>query len=139
GTAHVVASGPNRMSTKNKAHWIGTVPETDALKRLAESGIHVLCVRVADYGCGQSALVRALMEGVPTIATDIPVLAEYLPQFGVVSVPPGDPLAIGDAVNRWRSNPDLWRHAREDAFKFAMRFEHAPFARRMALIATELD
>lgn len=136
--ATVVAAGRNRLPPKLKAGWTGSLPENQLLELLSASGIHLLSLSESDHACGQATLVRALMAGIPTVATDLPVLSEYFPDVAVARVPATDPGAIVDAVQRWRSNPELWGAAREDAFRFAVRFEHAPFARRMAQIANDI-
>jgi len=134
----LIAGGRNRLSDNQNVRWTGTQPEGRVLEHLTGSGVHVLSLKPSDHACGQATLVRAMMEGVPTVATDLKVLADYFPEHGVVRVPAGDPMAIVDAVQRWRSSSELWHRARDNAFEFATRFEHAPFARRMAQIANEI-
>lgn len=71
--------------------------------------------RVEAYGM---AVTDALRRGIPVLASDVGGIPEAVASSaGVVLVPPGDPVALGAALERWLTDPEfragLTRAARE--------------------------
>ena len=89
-------------------------PTTDVL---ADSDIVLVPSLNESFG---RVAVEAMLAGRPVIASDLQGLREII-RHGVtgILVPPGDPLALADAIQQLATNPELRssiaRNAREDA------------------------
>lgn len=82
-------------------------------------------------------LTEALACGTPVVASDIPALREVAGD-AVRYVPPGDPLAlaqaVGELIDQQRNDPTRWAARREAGIVRARRFSWAAGAARMAEI-----
>jgi phosphatidyl-myo-inositol alpha-mannosyltransferase len=84
-----------RVGGGHGVHLLGAVGE--AMKRRVVSGADLL---VAPHRGGESfgiVLVEAMAAGTPVVASDLPAFRAVLAGHGTL-VPPGDPVALGDAV-----------------------------------------
>jgi glycosyltransferase-like protein len=74
-------------------------------------------------------VLEALAAGLPVVASDIPVFAEYLQDgHNALLVPPGDPAALGSALDRLAGHPDLRRRLAEGGRPLVDRFTWAASA-----------
>ena len=80
-------------------------------------------------------VLEALAAGLPVVASDIPVFAEYL-QDGrsALLVPPGDPAALAEALRRLAGDPALRRRLTAGGQPLVARFTWAASARTHAAI-----
>ncbi|HET9770900.1 MAG TPA: glycosyltransferase, partial [Acidimicrobiia bacterium] len=76
-------------------------------------------------------VLEALAAGLPVVATDIPVFAEYLRDGqNALLVPPDDPAALAAALGRLAGDPDLRRRLAEGGRPLVDRFTWTASARR---------
>lgn len=138
GAAHVLSRRPRPASLPERVLWSGPLPPDDSLRILGKAFVHVLPLELAEYACGQSALVRALMEGTPSVVTDLPCLAEYGMPDAVARVSRGDAAAMKEVVQAWMDDDSRWLAASRAAWEFGRNFEHGPFAHRMIAIGEQV-
>lgn len=75
-------------------------------------------------------VLEALAAGLPVVASDIPVFAEYLQDgHNALLVPPDDPAALGNALGRLAGDPDLRRRLAEGGRPLVDRFTWSASAR----------
>jgi glycosyltransferase involved in cell wall biosynthesis len=117
----------------------GWIPSAGLRRAYAEAGCVVVPQRGADYPYGSeagglTALLEAMAMGKPIVATDRPVVRDYV-EDGVEAllVPPEDPAAMREAIERVLGNHDLARRLGSAARERAER-ENASdvFAARLA-------
>jgi hypothetical protein len=68
--------------------------------RLREAAVYALVLRETAVSAGQVRLTAAVDSGAPVVATAVPALEGYAEEGTAVLVPPADPKALGDAVDR---------------------------------------
>jgi glycosyltransferase-like protein len=115
---------------------LGTVPEEELPRWYHTADAFVFPSRKEGWGL---ALLEALAAGLATVATDIPVFREFLGGQDALLVPPGDAGALGDAMVRVASDPELrdglGRRGPRVAGRFTWRRcaeQHAAIYRRLA-------
>ncbi|MGH8776836.1 MAG: glycosyltransferase family 4 protein [Jiangellaceae bacterium] len=103
----LVGDGPHRMSLERLArqagvvervHFVGFVPHQDVPAVLLAADVLVMPSRYEELG---TAMLEAMQAGVPIVASDtggIPAVITH--EHNGLLVPPGDPLALVDAVDR---------------------------------------
>jgi len=94
----VLGEGPQRAELEQLAgervYMPGRVPDVAAWLRRADVFVHP--VRWEGFGL---AVLEAMLAGVPVVASDVSSLPELVGDTGIL-VPPDDPSALADAVNR---------------------------------------
>ncbi|HEY8206081.1 MAG TPA: glycosyltransferase [Myxococcaceae bacterium] len=101
------------------------VTHDDLPKMLAASDVAVLPLedeeRTRATGGALAKVSEYLAAGRPVIASDLPVTRELLPPSCTTFVPPGDPAALGAALQRLAENPrlrvEMGRAARAEALR----------------------
>ncbi|HKG36835.1 MAG TPA: glycosyltransferase [Solirubrobacterales bacterium] len=87
--------------------------EHDALLR--EAAVYALVLHPTSVSAGQVRLAAAVDSGIAVVATDVPALEGYASPESALLVPPSDPVALGDAVDRLLADPAERRRLREAA------------------------
>lgn len=106
---------------------LGTLP--DATLPVAYAAADAFAFPSTKEGFG-IVVLEALAAGLPVVATDLPVFREYLvPDRDALMVPPGDPDALGAAMARLVSEPDLRSRLSAAGPSVASRFRWADTAR----------
>lgn len=82
------------LGIEGRVEWPGFVPAPAALARLR---VYVLC---SYWENAPMALLEAMASGVPVIATDVDGVPEIVDERSAQLIPPGDPRALADAVER---------------------------------------
>jgi rhamnosyl/mannosyltransferase len=96
--------------TGDKIIWLGEVPDADlpAFYHLAD-----LFVLPANHASEAFGLVQleAMAAGLPVICTELGTGTSYANRSGLTGlvVPPADPVALRDAINRLIADPELRR------------------------------
>jgi glycosyltransferase involved in cell wall biosynthesis len=115
---------------------LGTVPEEELPRWYHTADAFVFPSRSEGWGL---ALLEALAAGLATVATDIPVFREFLGGQDALLVPAGDAGALGDAMVRVASDPELRDRLGRRGPRVAGRFtwrrcaeQHAAIYRRLA-------
>lgn len=87
-----------------------TLSRSDYLDMLASSSVVVVPTHVREYPTGQTVMLEAMALGKPCVVTATPAMADYV-EDGIdgVLVPPADPLALRDAVDRLLADPNARR------------------------------
>ncbi|SHE99052.1 Glycosyltransferase involved in cell wall bisynthesis [Modicisalibacter ilicicola DSM 19980] len=87
----------------------------DALREAYQNAdLFILPSRYEGYGM---VITEALARGLPVITTTGGALAHTLPEEAGLSVPPDDPEALADALQRWFDDPELRTRLRDGAGK----------------------
>jgi glycosyltransferase-like protein len=114
---------------------LGTVPEEELPRWYHASDAFVFPSRKEGWGL---ALLEALAAGMAAVATDIPVFREFLGEQDALLVPAGDASALGDAMARVASDPELRSRLGRRGPMVAARFtwrrcaeQHAAIYRRL--------
>jgi glycosyltransferase-like protein len=115
---------------------LGTVPDEELPRWYHTADAFVFPSRKEGWGL---ALLEALAAGLATVATDIPVFREFLGGQDALLVPAGDAGALGDAMVRVASDPELRDRLGHRGPRVAGRFtwrrcaeQHATIYRRLA-------
>jgi glycosyltransferase involved in cell wall biosynthesis len=94
----------------------GALPDAEVIARLGQAMVLVHPTPVDASGSARAhelfglALVEAMACGCPVIASNAASLPEIVePERSGLLVPPNDPAAIGQALERLRKEPALWR------------------------------
>ncbi len=82
----------------------GVAADSDELQRLYSEVDALVVPTLAD--CVPLVVVEGMAAGIPVVATDVGAIPELLAAGGLV-VPPGDPRALADAIDRLASSPEL--------------------------------
>lgn len=84
-----------------------------------------MCCRVRTHGASWGLTVlEAQATGTPVVASDLPVMREYLRHGqNALLVPPGDPEAIAAALVRAITDRDLAGTLRENGLETARRYD----------------
>ena len=110
-----------RLGLENNVRLLGYTSNIAAL--LSESDLFVLSSQWEGFGL---AVVEAMASGLPVVVTNVPGLNEIVrgEQDGGILVPPGDTVALSDALRRLIRDPDLrsefGNRARSRATKFQL-------------------
>jgi hypothetical protein len=76
------------------------------------SGVLVAPSRVESFGI---AIADARRRGIPVIAAAVGGIPDTVADGGAILVPPGDPIALARALDRWMIDPDLRARLRSEA------------------------
>jgi glycosyltransferase-like protein len=107
---------------------VGTVPDDEL--RAWYHAADALAFPSLKEGWGL-AVLEAMAAGLPVVATDIPVLREYLtPGVDAILVPPADPAALAGAMADLMADEPLRRRLADAGRRVAARFTWADAARR---------
>ncbi len=105
------------LGLEDRVQFLGPLSGDDLARRYREADVLVLASRGETYGM---VVTEALSAGLPVIASDVGGVPEALgydlrgARPGLL-VPPGDPVALGDALRTWLGDADLRRHLRATA------------------------
>lgn len=95
-------------------------PEQHA-QLLGNTGVYALVLREQNASTGQVRLARAIEAGIPVVASDVRGLDGYLEDgITAVGVPPGDSIALRQAIDRLLGDRQAYRALRARAYE-AMR------------------
>ncbi len=94
---------------------------------LAQARVYALCLDRRAVSAGQVRLASAVGAGVPVVATSVPAIEDYASEETAVLVPPGDPGALGDAVDRLLADPAAALSLRDAAFRRASSWTYAEY------------
>jgi glycosyltransferase-like protein len=115
---------------------LGTVPEEELPRWYHTADAFMFPSLKEGWGL---ALLEALAAGLATVASDIPVFREFLGEQDALLVPAGDAAALGDAMVRVASDPELRNRLGRRGPRVAGRFtwrrcaeQHAAIYRRVA-------
>jgi len=94
----------HRLGLENKVRLLGYTSDVATL--LSECDVFVLYSRWEGFGL---AVVEAMASGLPVVVANVPGLNEIVrgEQDGGILVPPGDKVALADALRRLIRDPDL--------------------------------
>jgi len=122
-TWRIVGDGPHREAVslairdaalESVVSLEGSRDEASVFRELAASDVFLLCSLSEGIS---NAVLEALAAGIPAVATNVGGMAEAVPPGYPLLVPPRDPQAISDALERMAKHPDeraeLGRQARE--------------------------
>ncbi|MDP9005820.1 MAG: glycosyltransferase family 4 protein [Actinomycetota bacterium] len=108
----VVGEGPQTARLRaacagdSRVRWLGRLGDDELLRRLA--GAHVLCAPSLGGESFGMVLLEAMAAGTAVVASDIAGYAAVArPDREAVLVPPGDARALGAALRRVLTEPDL--------------------------------
>lgn len=91
------------------AHVVGGLPVARYRRLVQESRCVALSTYPLPYPTGQSVMLESMACGRPVVMTDSVALRQYAHWGGTVTVPPGDPAALAQAVRRLMSDPSSRR------------------------------
>ncbi|HWY14134.1 MAG TPA: glycosyltransferase family 4 protein [Rhizomicrobium sp.] len=93
------------LGIESECHFTGWISPHDSFERLCAADIFVL----PSFNEGlPMAILEALCAGVPVIATPVGAIPEVLTSgTNCLLIPPGDPVALRNAINKLRLNPYL--------------------------------
>jgi glycosyltransferase involved in cell wall biosynthesis len=94
--------------------FLGYVPHEELLRRYRLRGIDFVVLPSVTLGKNQHegipvCLMEAMACGIPVVSTSTGGIAELLRDGAGVMVPPADPQALADAIERLVLDPDLRR------------------------------
>jgi len=126
-TVVLVGKGPERAALERQARALGVadrvrfagwVPEEEKLRLVASARFVVHPARWESLG---HAVAEAMLLGKPIVATDVGGLPEMVGPGGLL-VPPGDPAALAEAMERLHADPllraDMGKRAQAHALGF---------------------
>jgi len=99
--------------------FTGKVPYDESPAHLALGDIAVAPKLSATEGSGK--ILNYMAMALPTVAFDTPVSREYLGSLGVYASPPGDPVALANAIQPLVEQPELRRALGEGLRQRALR------------------
>jgi glycosyltransferase involved in cell wall biosynthesis len=127
--------GPNGATFEPRhVKPLGELPHPRAVSVMQEAGIFVSPSVYEPFGLAVAEAARA---GLPLVLSDIPTFRE-LWDDAALFVPPRDPGAVADALNRLAADPAERRRMGEAARRRARRFTPAAQARSMLSLYKEL-
>jgi colanic acid/amylovoran biosynthesis glycosyltransferase len=105
-----MATQADRLGLSSRISWLGRKPQSDVKALLATADLFVLASKIAADG-DRDGLPNVLMEaqavGVACISTAVSAIPELITDdvTGLL-VPPGEPIALADAIARLAKDPD---------------------------------
>ena len=114
---HVVCRAADAARAPGLLHV--DVPHDAFTAQLPGASAFVLCLRESGAAQGHVRIKDAIDAGVPLVATRVRALEGYLDEESALLVEPGDPAALGAAVERLRDDPDLAERLRHAAWERA--------------------
>jgi len=128
----IVGDGPQReeletlvdeLSLRERVHFAGRVSDPELPSYYAGADLFCLpaCERSEAFGI---VLLEALASGLPIVNTEIGTGTSYVNQDGVtgIVVPPGDPAALANAIQRLLGDDALRARFAQEALKRARQF-----------------
>lgn len=95
----------------DRIEWRGARPQEEVLAALRQADIFVLASKIAADGDRDglpNVLMEAQSQALATVATSVSAIPELInPEETGLLVPPGDPVALGEALERLLRNADL--------------------------------
>jgi glycosyltransferase involved in cell wall biosynthesis len=114
----IVGDGPERQKLHARAFeldiadavtFAGSVPQRDTPAYYRAADVFALS---SDFDNSPNAILEAMASGLPVVATDVGGVREFVPdQAGGTVVPPGDAVALANALERYLTQPDAARAA----------------------------
>ncbi len=124
----------NRLQLQDRIHFVGAVDALEAEYRGAD--VFVLPSRFEGYGM---VFAEALAAGLPVIAARVGAVPDVVPDSAGILVPPDDPAALSDALDRLLTREDLRRQLQAGARAAASRLPSwADTARRVTRVIEEV-
>jgi glycosyltransferase involved in cell wall biosynthesis len=102
----------NRRGLSERLRWSGEMDAQGQAAAYHRADLFVLPSHYEGYGM---VVTEALARGLPVITTTGGALADTLPAAAGVTLPPGDALALRDALARWLGDPGWRRELRQGA------------------------
>lgn len=96
---------PPPPAIRDRVHLHGRIPAS-AVEQLMRDAALVVSPSVWPEPLSR-VLLEAMSRGVPIVGSDVGGTAEAVGNDGALLVPPGDPLALADAITRLLRDPDL--------------------------------
>lgn len=114
--------------------WDTYVPASDLLShcRTADVGLALFNAQPNYVESVPTKFYEYLHYGLPIICSDFPLWRRFVEEnaCGAV-VPPGDPAAVLDVLDEWRTNPDQYRPRARNARAAASKYRWAPMGERL--------
>jgi glycosyltransferase involved in cell wall biosynthesis len=105
GFGRQLSAAAARAGLSQRIRWAGVLDARELDDAYGRADVLVAPSRTESYGI---AVGEALARGIPVIASRVGgVLEAAQPSDAVMLVPPGDPNALGDALQRWLDHPAL--------------------------------
>ncbi len=99
---------------------------------LARSAVYVMALKEEGVSAGHVRLMAAVENGVPVVASAVRALSGYvIDGQTAVLVPPGDPAALGEAVDALLADPARRRELRDNALNRAREWTYSDYFDRM--------
>jgi glycosyltransferase involved in cell wall biosynthesis len=128
GTEEVGANEPDierlkglahRLNVADRVQFTGWVPYREVSQLLRDAAVTVIPLPDTPFGryfTSPLKLFDYMAAGVPIVASDLPSLRDVLKhETNALLVPPGNHLALADAVKRLRTDPPLARRLADQA------------------------
>jgi glycosyltransferase involved in cell wall biosynthesis len=130
-----ISPGPLRAEVERRARaggvpatFIDHVPQTELAERYWAADVLILTSLREGWN---QVMLEAMASGLPVVATDIPGLRDAAGGAALL-VPPGDPAAVADAVQKLTGDPELWQRQRERGLARTSDLTWNAIARRLA-------
>jgi glycosyltransferase involved in cell wall biosynthesis len=101
-----------RLDLTGTVEFLGHVEHPSLLARYSNGGVDVVTLASEVEGIPVS-LMEAMAAGVPAVATDVGGVSELLGGGAGILVPPGDPLALAEALERVITDAAVWESLAE--------------------------
>jgi glycosyltransferase involved in cell wall biosynthesis len=98
----------------DRVRLAGVLDGGDLDRAHRRAGVLVAPSRTESFGM---AIADARRRGMPVIATEAGGIPEAVAGGGAILVPPGDPVALADALRRWMTDPALRARLRVEALR----------------------
>jgi rhamnosyl/mannosyltransferase len=97
-----------RLGLGNRVHFAGSVTDEQLRDHLAAAAIGLLPSTTPTEAFGL-AMVESMASGLPVISTELGTGTSFVNQHGLTGfvVPPNDPAALADSINRLLASPGL--------------------------------
>jgi glycosyltransferase involved in cell wall biosynthesis len=133
-----LAQRARAVGVARSVRFIGSYLDDEALTRLIDRADMVLLPYDSREQATSSVLVEAVAAGKPVVATAFPHAVELLGNGAGLLVPHFDGRAIGEAMYRVLTEPDLARHMVAEAMALAPTFRWSAAAEQYRSLATSL-
>jgi glycosyltransferase involved in cell wall biosynthesis len=134
----IAGAGPERATLETRSSVLHSGPYVHFLGHLGDpgpaiAGATVLVVPSREEGFG-SVILDALALGTPVVATRVGGIPEALAQGGGILVPPNDPAALAQAVDRLVGDPERRKQLSAAARQAARAWDLEPMVNRVAAL-----
>jgi hypothetical protein len=127
-----------RRAAAGVAEVVAELPREEHDARLREAAVYALVLDAVAVSAGQVRLAAAVDAGAPVVATAVPALEGYAEEATAVLVPPRDPGALGQAVDRLLDDPEERRRLRETASRRARAWTYTEYFAAISRLLAEL-